>query len=336
MTVQTTGASSRYPIGNLSESSLQVLWDGDKAKEVRASIKDGSFRYCDSVSCPFLSNNTLPDLTPKEFDDKINGFMNTPPVEFNLAYDSVCNHVCPTCRDECFVADNEYKDRIRSIDEALKPFLEGAKLIMASGNGDVFTSKSMMKLFSNFKPQNNDCVIKLETNGTFVQKNWGFLKNLEGYALQIVVTPNSYEKETYKHLSGGLDNLDKAIAGLRFLGELRKENKIQELKVTMVVQDANFREIPSFIKKSLDEFNVDIVQLRPVMKWFNLSHEGYLQKNVLNPLHPDHGDYLKVMQHPICQHPQVFHWSGINAKREAVPVVKSLLRRIMKAVGGKK
>jgi pyruvate-formate lyase-activating enzyme len=307
----------RHPIGNLSEISMEELWNGQKAKEVRESIEDGSFRYCDAISCPLLSNNILPELSEEEFAEKIASFKEKPPVEFNLAYDKVCNHACPTCRDEIFVADNKYKEMVKKIDETLLPYLKHARLIMASGNGDVFASQSMMKLLSSFKPENKACIIKLETNGALVQKNWDFLKNLEEYTIQIVVTPNSYEKESYKYLSGGLDNVEKTMDGLRFLSKLRKENKIQELKVTMVVQDTNFREIPSFIKKSLDEFGVDVVQLRPVMRWFKLSNEGYLQKNVLNPLHPDHEEYLKVMEDPIVQHPQVFHWSGINAKRDA-------------------
>jgi organic radical activating enzyme len=307
----------RHPIGNLSEISMDELWNGKKANEVRASIEDGSFRYCDAISCPLLSNDILPDLTQEEFDKKIKEYKNKSAVEFNLAYDKVCNHACPTCRDEIFVADNRTKELVKKIDDKILPYLEDAKLIMASGNGDVFASQSMMKLLSSFTPKNKDCIIKLETNGALVQKNWNFINNFKDNKIQIVVTPNSYERETYKYLSGGLDNLDKTIEGLKFLGKLRTENKIDELKVTMVVQDTNFREIPNFIKRSIEEFNVDIVQLRPVMKWFKISKEAYLQKNVLNPLHPDYEAYIEVMKDPICSHPKVFHWSGINAIRKA-------------------
>lgn len=308
---------ARFSMGNIVEEGLEKVWNGDKAKELRNSIEDGSFRYCDAISCPLISNNLLPDLTEEQFKEKITQLKESYPTEFNLAYDYVCNHVCPTCRDEIFVPSKEYKMVMDKIDNDILPYLNKAKLIMASGNGDFFSSQSMMKLFSQIKPENKSCIIKLETNGALVEKNWDSLKHLEHQTIQIVVTPNSYEKETYKELSGGLDNLEKTLSGIKFLSKLRQEEKIKELKITMVVQNTNFREIPSFIKKNLEEFNVDVIQLRPVMKWFGISEETYLKKNILNPLHPNHEEFINIINSPICKHPKVFHWCGDNLIRES-------------------
>lgn len=313
---------TRFSMGSIAEEGIENVWQGEKAKELRASIEDGSFRYCDAVSCPFISNNSLPNLTQDEFQEKIKNLEGEYPKEFNLAYDYVCNHACPTCRDEIFVPTKEYKELMTKIEDSILPYLNKAKLIMASGNGDFFASAGMMKLFSQLQPENKSCIIKLETNGALVEKNWKNLKHLEDHTIQIVVTPNSYEKDTYKELSGGLDNLEKTLSGIKFLSQLRQEGKIKELKITMVVQDTNFREIPNFIQRNLEEFNVDLVQLRPVMKWFRISDETYLQKNILNPLHPDHNEFIEIINSPICKHPKVYHWCGDNLIREAQPIEK--------------
>lgn len=313
---------ARLNLGNIANEGIEKVWQGEKAQELRASIEDGSYRYCDAVSCPFLSNNSLPDLTQEQFENKTKALSGQFPIEFNLAYDYVCNHACPTCRDDIFVPTKEYKEVMKKIDESILPYLNKSKLIMASGNGDFFSSQSMMQLFSRINPENPNCIIKLETNGALVEKNWESLKHLENYTIQIVVTPNSYEEKTYTELSGGLENLDKTLSGIKFLSNLRKEEKIKELKITMVVQDTNFREIPSFIKRNLEEFDVDMVQLRPVMKWFRISEEDYLSKNVLNPMHPDHEEFIDIMNQPICEHPKVYHWCGDNLKREAKPIKK--------------
>jgi len=311
---------ARLPLGNIAKDGIKEVWHGEKAKELRNSIEDGSFRYCDAISCPLLSNNSLPDLTKEEFDLKVNDYLDSYPSEFNLAYDYVCNHACPTCRDDIFTPTKEYRELVKSIDSAILPHLNNAKLIMASGNGDFFSSASMMKLFSQIRPINKKCIIKIETNGALVEKNWDSLIHLQNYDIQIVVTPNSYEEKSYNELSGGIENLDKTLNGIKFLSKLRKEEKIKELKITMVVQDTNFREIPNFIKRNLDEFEVDRVQLRPVMKWFRISDEIYLQKNLLNPMHPDHEEFIDIMNEPICKHPKVYHWCGDKLIREEKPI----------------
>lgn len=308
-----------YSIGNVVEESIEDILNGEKRKAVIESVENDSFEYCNSISCPLLGNDSLPDISPEEYHEKINKIPNYP-TQFNLAYDFICNHACPSCRSDIFVGKKDYKENINTIETKLLPYLQKAELIMASGNGDVFSSQSMLKMLSKIKPENPNCIIKLETNGSLVTREWKNIEIFEDYDIQIVVTPNSYEKETYKELSGGLDNLDKTWEGLKFLSDLRDKNKIKELKITMVVQESNFREVPSFIEKSLEEFNIDLIQIRPLMQWFKIPKATYLQKNVLNPLHPSHDEFIEVMNHPICKHPKVHHWNAGNLKRKAVPM----------------
>ena len=45
--------------------------------------------------------------------------------------------------------------------------------------------------------------------------------------------------------------------------------------------------------------------------------EGYWFKNVLNPKHPYHKNYLAVMQDPILNHPKVWDWTSENHDRDA-------------------
>jgi radical SAM protein with 4Fe4S-binding SPASM domain len=297
-----------YPLGNIIDNSLEEVWNSEQAKAIRDSVADGSYRYCSKVSCPHFANDSLPDITQEAFEKETASLKS--PVEFNLAYDMVCNHACPTCRDEIFVPNDAYKQKVAKIEKELEPYLKKANLIMASGNGDLFASQSMLSMLSKIHPDNKNCVIKLETNGALVTKRWKELEHFEPYQIKIVVTPNSYERETYKYLSGGLDNVDKTLEGIAFLSRLRQENKIAELSITMVVQDTNFREIPSFIRKNLEDFNVDKIQLRPVMQWFKISKEAYLQKNVLNASHPEHEEFIEIMRDPLCSHEKVYHWSG--------------------------
>ena len=42
------------PIGNMSGQAVAEIWNGSDAQDIRRSIFDGSFRYCNGDRCPFL------------------------------------------------------------------------------------------------------------------------------------------------------------------------------------------------------------------------------------------------------------------------------------------
>ena len=50
-------------VGNLLESSLEEIWNGEMANKVRQTILDGSYSCCNKVACPHCANDSLPDLT---------------------------------------------------------------------------------------------------------------------------------------------------------------------------------------------------------------------------------------------------------------------------------
>jgi len=92
----------KHSLGNIVDLEIEEIWHGEKAREIRESIEDGSFRFCIADSCPLIGNKILPDLTPEEFDAEKNKWLKKTPHDFNLAYDYTCNHACPSCRDNIF------------------------------------------------------------------------------------------------------------------------------------------------------------------------------------------------------------------------------------------
>ena len=63
-------------IGNLAESTVDDVWNGSVARDIRRSVLDGSFSHCDETVCPHLKNGTGPvgsleDLAERGFSDKI-------------------------------------------------------------------------------------------------------------------------------------------------------------------------------------------------------------------------------------------------------------------------
>lgn len=298
-------------IGNVLKEDMYDIWHGKKAEALRKTIEDQSFRYCEKMSCPYLENDSLPDLSEEEF--KKRAVPLEYPDQFNLAHDLVCNHKCPSCRYEIFKPDDEYVKNMKMVNEKIKPYLENATYIDACGLGDMFASPYMMDLLSSLDMKNESANLIFETNGVFCdEEHWERLSNLHKCKITIGVTPNSYDRATFKYLSGGLDDLEKVQHNLLFLKKLRQEGKLYNYYITIVIQEKNYRELPEFVERSLNEFGADNVVLRTIYKWNKMSAEDYWFKDVMNPLHPYHKDMLEVMKNPILKDKRIYNWTAFN------------------------
>ena len=102
-------------IGTISEKGLMGVWNSAAAQEIRKSILDGSFRYCDHQLCPLIQSESLPDysaLTPEHqaIVARQNIIMDHLPDLVVLAYDRSCNLSCPSCRNqEFFFPEGSYR-----------------------------------------------------------------------------------------------------------------------------------------------------------------------------------------------------------------------------------
>ena len=303
-------------IGNIFEQSMEDLWHSPEAEKIRDSIRDGSFSLCNKVVCPHCSNDALEDLSEEEFKEKT--VASKTPERFNAAYDYICNHSCPSCRHEVFVPDTEYKKNMQTITDKLLPYLNISLATSTDGNGDCFASPYIMDMLSNLRPANDDFHLNLETNGALCDEaHLEKISHLFKYNISITVTPNSFERQTFKYLSGGHDNVDKVIDNLYLLKKLRKENKIKKFDISIVVQDTNYKELPSFARRCIEDFECDTVIVKPIFYWFCLTAEEYWFKDILNPKHPYFNDYTEVLKDPILKHEKVFFWGNSDKVHKA-------------------
>ena len=267
-----------FVIGNLYEQDLDEIWHSEAAQKARESILDGSFAFCRKTSCPYCERDELPDLTEEEI---VQAAVPAPtPVEINMANDHICN-----------------------------------------GGGEVLANPSFIKFLEKLRPVHEDFQLGFETNGVlFDEAHWQRFAHLGNYHLSATVTINSIRRETYRYLSGGFDHLERVLNNMRFLSRLRRENKLNKLSVTIVVQECNFWEVPEYIDlfAHSKEFEVDAIVMKPLYKWWHMAEETYWFKNILNPLHPYHKEYLKILADDCWKDPKVYDW-GCHNIRHAAP-----------------
>ena len=304
-------------LGNLKENTLEEIWHNESAEEIRRAFLNGELRYCNEEYCPECINREKENstklyecsdmqVTKEEMYELYENLPNIPKT-ISLAYDERCNHACPSCRKKFFQASKAYIEDLELITKNIEPYLSEVEFIITNGIGDLFVSKELLEMLSRFHPKKENFKMHIETNGVLFKANWDKIKHFGDYPLTVAVTPNSFDKETYKYLAG-VDDLEKFEESMHFITDLKSQGKVDRIRMIMVIQDSNFRQIPDFIRKSIDVYNADEVILRPIYEWFGLKEDERLYKNVLNPCHPYYKEYLEILKNPILRDPHVFNW----------------------------
>ena len=129
------------------------------------------------------------------------------------------------------------------------------------------------------------------------------------YKLSVAITVLSFENDIYQELSGTKQSIDKLIDNLRYAKSLREKGVINYLELATVYQDKNYKQLPEFARRCIEEFGADSVRLRPFDPWSEAGMREWLM-DVRNVYHPHHNDFLEVMKDPIFFHPKVHDWGG--------------------------
>lgn len=75
----------------------------------------------------------------------------------------------------------------------------------------------------------------------------------------------------------------------------------------MIVQEANFRDLPEFVSRCLNEFKVDKVRLGAILK-FGMRDDEYWFKDVFNPLNPCYKKAVEILHDPILNDSRAWYW----------------------------
>lgn len=292
-------------IGNLRENSLYEIWHGDRLKQVHAELAAGDYSGCLADQCPFLSQGTIEDHR-LEIDE-----LPEYPKHLWLAYDHNCNYFCPACNLDHREGNRE--EDYNFIYEQIKDVLPHLTFISANGLGELFVSKHMLKILSEWRPlaPKEEVSVHLETNGSlFDKKHWKQIENLGQYHLGVSLTVMSFDEKTYQICSGTKLPVSHIEKNLAFVKELRDKEIINYLELCTVVQERNFRTLPELTRRFIEEFGADVVRLRPFFPCGAQPPEVEWFTDIRNTYHPYHQEYLDMMKDPIFKHPKVNDWSG--------------------------
>jgi len=321
-------------IGNLSDMELIDGFNSETAQRIRASILEGSFKYCHKLACPYIQGGSLPKRT--EIQDErhkriveqaqVSGLE---PNHISLCYDDSCNLSCPSCRTNFISLKSgpEYDER-RSLQKKVIRFAFGAPhdralVITITGSGDPLGSKLFRDLlFSIDGSRYPNVRIDLHTNGVaFTAAAWGKLERIHKNIRKVIVSVDAGNEEQYRITRRG-GNWGMLMKNLEMLGRKRQEATLRSLELNLIVQRDNFRGIPDYVRIG-QRVGADCCSLSLLSDWGTWSKEELQARTVWSSDHPLFEEFLRVMADPILEAPIVYLGNTFAYRKEALAQLRA-------------
>ncbi len=270
-----------YCYGNLIANSVDEIWHGNKARELRRSVLENEYSFCNRNAC--IPMEIIPDASDRYSEQPPS------PTLVKFDHDAECNYKCITCRnDVCRTSDEKLAVLNGLIDTMFIPLMEGVSIGNFSGNGDPFVSRHYRKLIRALASTYQNLKFSFHTNGSLCNKKMleklGVVARIDGIQISI---PAAIEY-TYQELTGG-GNFALLLSNLSELSAMQKEKMFGQVVFGFVVQNRNFREIPEFI------LFAERYGARALFWEINDWGAAYAGLNVCDSTHPEHDELKKVL-----------------------------------------
>jgi len=293
-------------IGNIYQNTLTEILSTDWARDIRNSIRDGSFIFCDETACGAMANGELPRVSELEAATKNRVMLDGSPVKFPgydlfkdeslhkqpttfyIAGDAICNLSCPSCRTH--VISETQDDRAlknQKFNILINNLFGGSSdeviTVCLSTTGEVFSSKTLFGFLKYFPLDRYPNVeFKLQTNGLLFAKRWPEIEYLAHNIHEIAVTSDSCRPETYEKLrrGGKFADIEK---NLQLMSAAKQQYGFRIIN-RMVVQLDNHTELTDFYAWS-KSLGVDYVEYLKLTNWGTFTEAQFQNLDVLNPDH---------------------------------------------------
>jgi len=285
------------------EFSKVEPWNGEEAQEMRRSILDGSFKYCDKLKCPKLRKYKLPrseDIESISIRNIIdNNLTEIPrgPKLLILAYDLSCNLSCPSCRSKIIMADSmtvkSFDTTIINIVERLLPDVQELQMTQT---GEALASAHFRRLLKTISPSKYpNLKIRLMSNTKLLsQKTWQNIGSGAECIDALLLSIDGATPKTLEKLRRGL-SWSELIGALEFAKELRRSSKISYLLVKFIVQKENFRELPKMLELC-SQYCCDALSVAPIASRGSYTVEKFMEINVNDHQNPLNSEYREIQE----------------------------------------
>ena len=325
-------------IGDLNVQTMEEIWNGEKAQEVRNQLWDGrNWPMCKHNTCPKIHNDELviiDEIPQRRFSDnsedsayynlteyEVNAISTKSTVAEYLPHDiqvgteESCNLYCPSCRNEKILhaKGNAYNKRKRLTDKLFDEIMAAPKDywfdLWITGGGDPFGSKIFRERLQDMDLTDRpNTWLNFQTNGVMLTpKTWDSIHRVQRNIKSMIFSFDAGRKDTYEKETRLGGHWDQLVSNVDYvysqMGDFKNYvSNNQDLNIThnFVVQTCNYKEIPEFIQMVKDRWWSNKKPCRAtfslILQWGHML--DFEQRAIWKPTHPEHKDFLRVLQDP--------------------------------------
>jgi Iron-sulfur cluster-binding domain len=306
-------------IGNIMTNSTEEVLNSPMAQKIRASMLDGTFKYCNHLECGAMVQDTLPYQSAVDqpvLRQAIDaGRLTLDGVrDLLFAFDPTCNLSCPSCRTHRIVEKpSENEAKADAVERSVLPLLPKLQTLFINPAGELLLSKPSRRLLELVSRETcPDLWLDIISNGTlFTEKEWEKFPNIHDMVRSIRISVDGCTQPTFESLRR-LGNFAAFSKNMEFLGRLRAEGVLPELKFSFTYQLGNFREMRDFVYFARG-FNCDFVIFERLQNLGTFTNEEYRARAVHLSDHELHAEFLAMIRDPVFRQPCVWHefeWEG--------------------------
>ena len=271
-----------YSVGDPSQENGEELWQGNKIKKIRDSIKHGNYHYCNPSYCPHLKN-AIKKETEQRPITRTHYKVTQSPAYLQLSYDRSCNLKCPSCRKNIIQASHDEKKLFKTIQSnCIEPLLKDSNtLVSITYSGDPFASSHYRKLLHRLKSiEYQNIGIAIATNGiNLTPEVWQTYSELWRKVKLITISVDAATKRTYQKMRPPGD-WDLLIKNLRYLAKWKDTEKLgTKLILNFCVQSDNLSEMIAFYDLA-EQLCFDQVYYQRLLNWGMYTTEEYNRLDV--------------------------------------------------------
>lgn len=246
-------------IGNLQVKPLSEIIDSVMHKHLKSSIQDSSYRYCNNKRCSWLIAEDFREFGSQDPKHLI--------TNLRLAMDDSCNLRCPSCRDQLIFhkGGSAFRLGVRLADRVNQWLFDNHNPIQIhiGSDGDPFASH-VYRHFMHNVPDHDGITFSIMTNGLMFEEIQKRIPKVISRLRKLEVSIDGASRDTYERLrlGGKWDNL---LKNLRSMSDLKQKNGFL-WHWHMVVQEKNWREIPSMLAMA-HRYGADRMYFNKIRDW---------------------------------------------------------------------
>jgi radical SAM protein with 4Fe4S-binding SPASM domain len=318
-----------YSLGNIYESDFESIWNSEKAIEFRKSIINRKYTWCNLSMCQgtslFHSGESASTFGSPD------GKASLYPEYVKFCHDKTCNLHCITCRDEVIANTAEKAEELDALIEShFLPLLKDAKTVALNGEGEFLASRHCRRLVKEITERYPQIKFALCSNGVLCdEKNCAELGILDRIS-SVQISVNAATQETYEKIMLG-GNFNRIRQNIEWLSSLKKEGKIDALRLVFVVSSINYREMKAFMEWAIElDAIVDFWEYRP---WGNTMAKDYDRYAVFDPKHREYRRFARILKDDIFKHPNCCRDGELRGVNMSKTGLRFLFSRVVKKLG---